>query len=45
MKKLIIITSLILTILACNSDNPKNKSYTLEQLEQNKQNSLGIESI
>jgi len=45
MKKLIIITSLIVTVFACNSDNPKNKSYTLEQLEQNKQNSLGIESI
>ena len=45
MKKLLIIAVVIFSILACNSDNPKNKAYTLEQLEQNKQNSLGIESI
>jgi hypothetical protein len=45
MKNYFFAFSLLFIVLACKSDNPKNRIYSLEQLEKNKQNALGIESI
>ena len=45
MKNFFLFTALVFIAIACTGDNPKNKKYTLEQLEKNRENSLGIESI
>jgi hypothetical protein len=44
MKRIISLVFLIITVIACKTDNPNNKSYSLEQLEKNKQNNLGLAS-
>ncbi len=45
MKYYFFVITLLFIVLACESDNPKNSNYSLEQLEKNKQNALGLESI
>jgi len=45
MKRSFFIAALIIMVAACKSEAPKNKNYTLEELEKNQKNSLGIESI
>jgi hypothetical protein len=45
MKYYFFVITLLFIVIACESDNPKNSNYSLEQLEKNKQNALGLESI
>ena len=45
MKKTLFLAFILLSALGCRSDNPKNKSITLHQLENNQEISLEIESI